>query len=114
MGEISTHVISKLGLPSVAGSPVRVFYSEDPSASVVDAGAKWNCETETALSGNGGHDSLVKEGDLKKGLYLVEYDFSGVDAAARWGWWGFSFGGRRDVGRVGGFGRNCSRSSWMV
>ena len=81
MGDISTHVISKLGLPSVAHSPVRLFFNADASAGFLSPG--WELKAETALSANGGNDTLVKMGDLACGLYLVEFDFSNVDAAAR-------------------------------
>ena len=81
MGDSSTHVISKLGLPSVAHSPVRLFFNADASAGFLSPG--WELKAETALSANGGNDTLVKMGDLACGLYLVEFDFSNVDAAAR-------------------------------
>ena len=81
MGEVSTHVISKLGMPSVGGSAVRVFYHADHAAGFMDAG--WALLKETKLSENGGNDTLVAPGELKRGLYLIEYDFTGVDAAAR-------------------------------
>ena len=51
-----------------------------------DAGARddgWESLYCAQLSENGGNDALVPPGQLKRGLYLVEYDFSGVDAAAR-------------------------------
>jgi hypothetical protein len=81
MGEISTHVISKLGMPSVAGAPVRVFYNTDLAAGFMAEG--WTLLKETELSPNGGNDTLVPPGELKTGLYLVEFNFEGVDAAAR-------------------------------
>ena len=80
-GEISTHVISKLGKPSVAGATVCVYYHAN-----FDAGARadgWESLSCAQLSENGGNDALVPPGQLKRGLYLVEYDFTGVDAAAR-------------------------------
>ena len=81
MGDISTHVISKLGAPSIAGSKVRLFFNENLGAGFMDAG--WNLVKEAALSANGGIDDLVPIGSLKRGVYLVEYDFSGMDAASR-------------------------------
>lgn len=81
MGDISTHVISKLGAPSISGSKVRLFFNENLGAGFMDAG--WALAKEAALSANGGIDDLVPIGSLKRGVYLVEYDFSGMDAAAR-------------------------------
>ena len=80
-GEISTHVICKLGKGSVDGAFVRVLYHPDLGASVLSSG--WKLINEAKLSANGGIDDLVPPGTLKRGLYLIEYDFSGVDAAAR-------------------------------
>ena len=80
-GEISTHVICKLGKWSVDGALVRVLYHPDLGASVLSSG--WKLINEAKLSANGGIDDLVPPGTLKRGLYLIEYDFSGVDAAAR-------------------------------
>ena len=80
-GEISAHVISKLGSPTVAGAPVRVFYHGDPAAGFMDSG--WELLKETSLSANGGNDTLVPPGELKTGLYLVEFGFDGIDKAAR-------------------------------
>ena len=70
MGDISTHVISKLGSPSVAGAAVRLFFNESMDAGFLDAG--WSLIKTTALSDNGGNDELVPQGELKRGLYLVE------------------------------------------
>lgn len=81
-GELSTHVISKLGKPSVAGAKVVLRYAADATASPFEA-AQWIVLQETALSEHGGCDTLVNAGDLKLGLYAVEYDFGGVDAHAR-------------------------------
>lgn len=80
-GEISTHVISKLGSPTVAGAAVRVFYNADFAAGFMADG--WQLLKETSLSANGGNDTLVPPGELKTGLYLVEFSFEGVDKAAR-------------------------------
>ena len=80
-GEISTHVICKLGKGSVDGALVRVMYHPDLMAGVLSPG--WTFMSEKKLSANGGIDDLVPPGTLKRGLYLIEYDFSGVDAAAR-------------------------------
>ena len=81
MGDISTHVISKLGKDSVAGSSVKVYYNQSADASPFDQG--WELVNDAALSENGGNDTLVAEGKLQKGLYSLQYDFKGVDAAAR-------------------------------
>mmetsp|Transcript_15697 Transcript_15697/g.18914 ORF Transcript_15697/g.18914 Transcript_15697/m.18914 type:complete len:140 (-) Transcript_15697:485-904(-) len=81
MGDISTHVISKLGLGSVAGSTVQVYYNADLKAGPLTQG--WQLLKTTSLSANGGNDTLVEQGSLKKGLYMLQYDFSGVDAASR-------------------------------
>ena len=43
----------------------------------------WSLVKEGVLSANGAIDDLVLPGFLKKGLYMIEYDFSGVDHAAR-------------------------------
>ncbi|KAL1498924.1 hypothetical protein AB1Y20_013445 [Prymnesium parvum] len=80
-GEISTHVISKLGKESVDGAAVRVSFHSDLHASVHSAG--WVLVGERHLSANGGVDDLVPVGALQRGLYLLEFDFGGVDAAAR-------------------------------
>ena len=80
-GEISTHVISKLGKPSVAGATVRVMHNTDFNAGVLSKG--WTQVRQAKLSENGGVDDLVPPGQLKRGLYLIEYDFAGVDSAAR-------------------------------
>ena len=80
-GEISTHVICKLGKGSVDGAKVTVMYNENLMASVLSGG--WTKVNEAYLSANGGINDLVPPGTLKCGLYLIEYDFSGVDAAAR-------------------------------
>ena len=80
-GEISTHVISKLGLLSVGRAAVKLFYNADLNAGCRDDG--WQLICATALSDNGGHDTLVPPGELRVGLYLIEFDFSGVDEAAR-------------------------------
>ena len=37
----------------------------------------------TKLSENGGNDTLVTGDEMKVGLYALEFDFSGVDSAAR-------------------------------
>ena len=80
-GEISTHVISKLGKPSVAQATVRVYHHPDFGAGCMSKG--WLPVRTAKLSDNGGVDDLVPPGSLKRGLYLIEYDFAGVDAAAR-------------------------------
>uniref|UniRef100_A0A7S0PZW2 Uncharacterized protein n=1 Tax=Coccolithus braarudii TaxID=221442 RepID=A0A7S0PZW2_9EUKA len=80
-GEISTHVISKLGKASVDGAKVSVSYNADLSAGARSCG--WRLLREAALSTNGGIDDLVPVGELQRGLYLLEFDFSGVDEAAR-------------------------------
>lgn len=80
-GEISTHVICKLGPQSVDGAAVRVSYHPDLAASVHTAG--WTAVCERYLSSNGGVDDLVPPGSLHRGLYLLEFDFHGVDQAAR-------------------------------
>ena len=80
-GEISTHVISKLGSGSIAGAAVRVHYHPDLSAGALTAG--WKPVASASLSANGGIDDLVPVGSLRPGLYLVEYDLSGVDSWAR-------------------------------
>ena len=69
------------GETSVAGSAVRVYYNVSLSAGPMSEGWTRICETE--LSANGGNDTLVPPGELKTGLYLIEYDFEGVNAAAR-------------------------------
>uniref|UniRef100_A0A7S2D9H9 Uncharacterized protein n=1 Tax=Haptolina brevifila TaxID=156173 RepID=A0A7S2D9H9_9EUKA len=81
IGEISTHVISKLGKDSVNGARVRVYFHPSFTAGVLSPG--WELVTDAALSANGGIDDLVPPGTLKLGLYMVEFDFTGVDAAAR-------------------------------
>ena len=73
--------ISKLGKASVDGAVVRVSFNADLGASVF--AADWVPLCERKLSANGGIDDLVPEGSLKRGLYLLEFDFTGVDAAAR-------------------------------
>lgn len=80
-GEISTHVISKLGKQSVEGALVRVYYNSAFDAGPLSPG--WTVVSEAALSANGGIDDLVPPGKLQKGLYMLEFDFAGVDAAAR-------------------------------
>ena len=80
-GEISTHVISKLGKGSVDGAAVKVYHNPKFSADWTSSG--WVHQKTAALSPNGGIDDLVPEGTLQKGLYLIEFDFSGVDDAAR-------------------------------
>ncbi|CAK0848066.1 unnamed protein product [Prorocentrum cordatum] len=82
MGEISTHVISKLGQPSVAGATVEVRYNASSTASVFDVGG-WELVGSSTLSENGGNDTLVEVGSLQIGLYALTYDFSNIDAAAR-------------------------------
>ena len=80
-GEISTHVISKLGKGSVDGAAVRVFYHQAFTAGAQSNG--WTLYKEAKLSANGGVDDLVPPGEMKRGLYMLEFDFSGVDHAAR-------------------------------
>mmetsp|Transcript_68635 Transcript_68635/g.129448 ORF Transcript_68635/g.129448 Transcript_68635/m.129448 type:complete len:143 (+) Transcript_68635:127-555(+) len=80
-GDISTHVISKLGKASIAGAKVSLHFNADFNASAFDPG--WEKEKDAELSENGGNDLLVPPGSLKKGLYCLTYDFSGVDAIAR-------------------------------
>ena len=75
-GEISTHVFSKLGKGSIEGAAVRVSYNGNLSASVLESG--WHLLCERQLSANGGVDDLVPPGTLKRGLYLIEFDFTGV------------------------------------
>jgi hypothetical protein len=62
-GEISTHVISKLGKGSVAGATVRVLYHPDLGAS---AGLTpgWKIVRSGTLSANGGIDDLIPPGKL--------------------------------------------------
>ena len=80
-GEISTHVISKLGKQSVSGSTVRVYHHADFTAGVLSPG--WTFVGQATLSDNGGIDDLVPPGTMKLGLYMIEFDFGGIDAAAR-------------------------------
>eukprot|EP00316_Scyphosphaera_apsteinii_P021361 CAMPEP_0119331972 /NCGR_PEP_ID=MMETSP1333-20130426/81762_1 /TAXON_ID=418940 /ORGANISM="Scyphosphaera apsteinii, Strain RCC1455" /LENGTH=172 /DNA_ID=CAMNT_0007341701 /DNA_START=166 /DNA_END=684 /DNA_ORIENTATION=- len=80
-GEISTHVISKLGKGSVHGAHVSVYFHHDFGASMQTPG--WHSIGHFNLSANGAVDDLVPPGQLMRGLYLIEYDFSGVDSAAR-------------------------------
>ena len=81
VGEISTHVISKLGKASVDGAVVRVYFNSDHASGPLSRG--WEPVCSNKLSANGGIDDLVPPGKLKIGLYMIEFDFSGVDAAAR-------------------------------
>ena len=53
-GDISTHVISKLGPDSVAGARVVLHFNPDVNACCFDAG--WVPVCDEALSANGGHD----------------------------------------------------------
>lgn len=80
-GDISTHVIATLGKKFVAFSPVKVYFNRNMSAGAQDKG--WKSVIETKLSEHGGNENLVKPGDLRAGLYMVEYDFSKLDEAAR-------------------------------
>ena len=80
-GEISTHVISKLGKDSVDGARVRVYYHSSFEAGPLSPG--WSLVKEGVLSANGAIDDLVEPGELKKGLYMIEFDFEGVNHAAR-------------------------------
>jgi hypothetical protein len=65
-GEISTHVISKLGKPSVANAAVRVHHHSDFGAGSMSPG--WKLVREATLSQNGGVDDLVPPGQLSRGL----------------------------------------------
>ena len=53
-GDISTHVISKLGSDSVAGARVVLHYNENLEACCFDSG--WNQIADESLSANGGND----------------------------------------------------------
>ena len=53
-GDISTHVISKLGSSSVAGSHVALHFNPDLNASCFEEG--WTQIADERLSDNGGHD----------------------------------------------------------
>ena len=63
------------------GTIERVFFHADLAAGVRTSG--WQPVCERTLSANGGVDDLVPAGTLKRGLYLIEFDFTGVDVAAR-------------------------------
>ena len=80
-GEISTHVISKLGKGSVDGARIRVLYHSDFEASVTAPG--WTLVTEANLQPMEAWTTSCPRAAMRKGLYLIEFDFSGVDAAAR-------------------------------
>ncbi|CAD7956269.1 unnamed protein product [Amoebophrya sp. A120] len=87
MGDISVHVISKLGKPSVADATVEVFYSADKSTKLLgtssSSSSSWQLLSTTNLSEHGGNDELVKPGDLKQGLYAIQFDFAKLDTAAK-------------------------------
>eukprot|EP00927_Polykrikos_kofoidii_P000320 TRINITY_DN1011_c0_g1_i1.p1 TRINITY_DN1011_c0_g1~~TRINITY_DN1011_c0_g1_i1.p1 ORF type:complete len:144 (+),score=23.84 TRINITY_DN1011_c0_g1_i1:71-502(+) len=85
MGDLSVHVISKLGKASVAGAAVEVFYNADRSAKLLSPGSasSWELLKTAALSEHGGNDDLVSPGNLKEGLYALQFDFAGMDAASR-------------------------------
>eukprot|EP00391_Amoebophrya_sp_Ameob2_P013673 CAMPEP_0178985294 /NCGR_PEP_ID=MMETSP0795-20121207/2070_1 /TAXON_ID=88552 /ORGANISM="Amoebophrya sp., Strain Ameob2" /LENGTH=141 /DNA_ID=CAMNT_0020676231 /DNA_START=735 /DNA_END=1157 /DNA_ORIENTATION=+ len=86
MGDISVHVISKLGKPSVANATVEVFYygGDKKSAKLLGAGnSGWELLKTTSLSEHGGNDELVPIGELKVGLYALQFDFSKFDDAAK-------------------------------
>ena len=70
-----------MGKDSVDGAVVKVFYHTSYDASAITPG--WVLVREASLSANGGVDDLVPPGELKLGLYMIEFDFSGVDRAAR-------------------------------
>ena len=74
-------MISKLGKASVDGAIVRVYFNSDFGAHALGGG--WEPVCSDKLSANGGIDDLVPPGSLKVGLYMLEFDFSGVDASAR-------------------------------
>lgn len=80
-GDISTHVIGKLGLQSVAESPVTVYFNPNMDAGPFDS--SWSLINKTQLSENGGHDTLVTPETIQRGLYMMDFDFSNVDHAAR-------------------------------
>ena len=80
-GEISTHVISKLGKGTVDGASVKVYYNPNMSAGPLTSG--WTMVAQAKLSANGGVDDLVPPGTLKCGLYMIEFDFEKMDSAAR-------------------------------
>lgn len=81
MGMISTQVQCKLGPRSIAGAPIQVFYHPDIGASAVSPG--WQLLAETHLSGQGDATLYAGPRPVGRGLYLIEFDFSAVDTAAR-------------------------------
>ena len=69
VGEISTHVICKLGKGSVDGALVRCLYHSDFAASVLSPG--WVLVNEAKLSANGGIDGARLERNQLLGEYTT-------------------------------------------